>query len=147
MMQRLSKHGAMAGILLGLIGGLVLPVSPGHAGPPAAYTKEHQITIDPTLLIPTSWWYVPGVTPTIYNSDPESMDAYKTSEKKTIVLKPGKYKFVSFTFDFPFAINLDGKLEFSKAFDQCVDGRGTQTLLIRCKKTYPHGGTREYNYE
>jgi hypothetical protein len=75
------------------------------------------------------------------------MDAFKTIEKRTIALKPGKYKFVSFTFDFPFSVNLEGKLEFATSLDQCVEGRGTQTLVVRCKKTYPHGGQPEYKYE
>ena len=121
--------------------------SSAHAGPPAAYTKEHSITINAAALVPASWWTVPGVTPSIYDSDPESMDAYKTTDKRTLSLKPGKYKFVSFTFDFPFSVNLEGKLEFATSLDQCVEGRGTQTLIVRCKKTYPHGGQPEYKYE
>lgn len=30
------------------------------AAPPPSYTKEHAIMIDPTVLDPPSWWYVPG---------------------------------------------------------------------------------------
>jgi hypothetical protein len=86
------------------------------------------------------------VTPSIYNSDPESMDAYKTTDKQTLALKPGQYKFVSFTFDFPFSVSLDGKLDIAPSLDQCVEGRGTQTLVVRCKRTYPHGGQRDYSY-
>jgi len=90
-----------------LYGGAVsLAVS--EAAPPPSYTKEHAIMIDPTVLDPPSWWYVPGVTPSIYNSDPDSLDAYKTTDKRTLALKPGKYKFISFTFDFPFSVVLDG---------------------------------------
>ena len=74
----------------------------GQAGPPPAHLKEHPITIDATLLVPASWWQVPGVTPSIYHSDPDSLDAPKTSERRELQLKPGKYKFISFTFDFPF---------------------------------------------
>lgn len=124
-----------------------LSISSAQAGPPAAYTTEHPITIDSTVIDPPSWWYVPGVTPSIYNSDPESMDAFKTTDKRTLNLKPGKYKFISFTFDFPFTVNLEGRLEYSTALDQCVEGRGTQTLIVRCKRTYPHGGQRDYKYE
>lgn len=131
---------------LGFVGAVLL-CSTVQAGPPAAYTTEHPITIDATVLKPPSWWTIPGVTPSIYDSDPESMDAYKTTDKKTVKLKPGKYKFVSFTFDFPFTVSLEGKLEFSTVFDQCVEGRGTQTLVVHCKKTYPHGGQPEYKYE
>lgn len=119
----------------------------GQAGPPPAHLKEHPITVDATRLVPQSWWQVPGFTPTIWTLDPESSDAYKTSEQRQLLLKPGKYKFISFTFDFPFAVNLSGMLEFSKALDQCVEGRGTQALVVKCKRTYPHGGQRDQYYE
>ncbi|MEQ1795162.1 MAG: hypothetical protein ABL970_13340 [Nitrospira sp.] len=118
-----------------------------QAGPPPTHLKEHPITIDATQLVPASWWQVPGVTPSIYHSDPDSLDAPKTSDRRELQLKPGKYKFIAFTFDFPFMVNLSGTLEFSKALDQCVEGRGTQTLVIKCKRTYPHGGQRDQYYE
>lgn len=116
------------------------------AGPPPAYTKEHTITIDPTPLVPQSWWQVPGITPPLWVLDPETSDAYRTTETRELQLKPGQYKFISFTFDFPFTVSLDGKLEYSKSLDQCVEGRGTQTLVVRCKRTYPHGGQRDAYY-
>ena len=84
------------------------------AGPPPAYGKEHTITIDPTPLVPQSWWQVPGVTPPLWVLDPETSDAYRTTETRELKLKPGQYKFISFTFDFPFTVSLDGKLEYSK---------------------------------
>ena len=59
------------------------------------------------------------------------MDAYRTTDSRALGLKPGKYKFVSFTFDFPFTVNLDGKLEYAESLDQCVGGRGTQSLIVR----------------
>jgi len=146
-----SKHTLqLVRVLLGcaamLLGGIATPVQ-SNAGPPAAYTTEHAITVDPTVLDPPSWWYVPGVTPSIYNSDPESLDAFKTTDKRTLALKPGKYKFISFTFDFPFTVNLDGKLDFAASLDQCVEGRGTETLIVRCKRTYPYGGQPDYTYQ
>ena len=120
----------------------------GFAGdPPAAHLREHGITIDATKLVPASWWQVPGVTPSIWNSDPESLDAPKTSELRELRLKPGKYKFISFTFDFPFTVTLNGTLDFSKSLDQCVEGRGTQTLVVQCKRMYPHGGQRDSYYD
>ena len=73
--------------------------------------------------------------------------ASRVKNAKPLQLKPGKYKFIAFTFDFPFVVNLSGTLEFSKALDQCVEGRGTQTLVIKCKRTYPHGGQRDQYYE
>ena len=133
-----------------LVGGLLVMAamsSPATAGPPAAYTQEHTITIDATTINPQTWWHVPGVTPPIQASDPESMDAYRTTEPRTLKLKPGKYKFISFTFDFPFTVNLEGKLEVAQSLDQCVEGRGTQTLIIRCSRTYPHGGQRDNYYQ
>ncbi len=126
---------------------IVFSATSGVAGPPPGHLKEHTITIDATKLVPASWWQVPGVTPSIYNSDPDSLDAPKTSERKDLQLKPGKYKFISFTFDFPFIVNLDGTLEFSKSLDQCIEGRGTHTLVVRCKRMYPHGGERDAYYE
>lgn len=136
----------LVSVSLFLCAGLLsLPVS--EAAPPPSYTKEHAIMIDPTVLDPPSWWYVPGITPSIYNSDPDSLDAYKTTDKRTLALKPGKYKFISFTFDFPFSVNLEGKLDFAPSLDQCVEGRGTQTLVVRCKRTYPYGGQPDYTYQ
>ena len=115
--------------------------------PPPIHLKEHPITIDATKLVPTSWWQVPGITPSIWNSDPESLDAPKTSERRELQLRPGKYKFISFTFDFPFTVNLNGTIDFSKSLDQCVEGRGTQTLMVLCKRMYPHGGQRDDYYQ
>ncbi|NOT23618.1 MAG: hypothetical protein HOP22_12960 [Nitrospiraceae bacterium] len=133
--------------LVGALIGSAAAVSPVAAGQPASYSQEHAIMIDATTINPQSWWHVPGVTPSIYASDPESMDAYKTTESRALKLKPGKYKFGSFTFDFPFTVNLEGKLEFAQSLDQCVGGRGTQTLIIRCSRTYPYGGQRDYQYQ
>jgi len=133
--------------LVGWILGSAAIAQTTAAGQPAAYTQEHAITIDATTMNPQSWWQVPGITPSIYASDPESMDAYKTTESRALKLKPGKYKFGTFTFDFPFTVNLDGKLEFAQSLDQCVEGRGSQTLIIRCSRTYPYVGQREYQYQ
>jgi hypothetical protein len=70
--------------LAAILSGAVVAVKAAEAAPPPSYTKEHAILIDPTVLDPPSWWYVPGVTPSIYNSDPESLDAFKTSDKRTL---------------------------------------------------------------
>jgi hypothetical protein len=117
------------------------------AAPPAALTKEHAIIVDATTLNPPTWWQVPGVTPMIMTLDPETSDAYRTTERREIRLKPGNYRFGTFTFDFPFTVTLEGKLDFAPSLDQCVEGRGTQTLSVRCSRTYPHGGQRDYQYE
>ncbi len=132
---------AVAGWLL--VGAAITSV----AGPPAAMTKEHPIIVDATTLNPPTWWQVPGITPMIMTLDPETSDAYRTTERREIKLKPGNYRFGTFTFDFPFSVTLEGKLDFAPSLDQCVAGRGTQTLTVRCSRTYPHGGQRDYQYE
>jgi hypothetical protein len=139
------RPSVFGGLMIGLV--TVASAGAGLAGPPPAHLKEHAITIDATKLVPASWWQVPGVTPSIYNSDPDSLDAPKTSERRELGLKPGKYKFISFTFDFPFVVNLEGNLEFAKSLDQCIEGRGTQTLVVRCTRIYPYGGERDAYYE
>jgi hypothetical protein len=145
MMENIRRY-MVCCVVGGLLGSATI-ISSAWAGPPAAYTQEHAITIDATTIDPQSWWQVPGVTPSIYASDPESMDAYRTTESRSLKLKPGKYKFGTFTFDFPFTVNLDGKLEFAHSLDQCVEGRATQTLIVRCSRTYPHGGQRDQYYK
>lgn len=142
--HRVLMYGGLSAVLAAML----LEAGPcWSSNPPPAHLKEHAITIDATMLVPASWWQVPGVTPSIWASDPESLDAPKTSERRELQLKPGKYKFISFTFDFPFTVQLDGTLEFAKSLDQCIEGRGTQTLVVRCKRMYPHGGERDNYYD
>ena len=43
--------------------------------------------------------------------------------------------------------DLNGTLDFSKSLDQCVEGRGTRTLVVLCKRTYPHSGQRDAYYD
>jgi hypothetical protein len=140
--HRLVKYGGVSAVLAAILLG-----TGWASSPPPAHLKAHAITIDATKLVPASWWQVPGVTPSIWASDPESLDAPKTSERRELQLKPGQYKFISFTFDFPFTVMLDGTLDFAKSLDQCIDGRGTQTLVVRCKRMYPHGGERDNYYD
>jgi len=136
----------ICGILL--VGATVLHAGIGMAGSsPPAHLKKHAITIDATHLVPVSWWQVPGITPSIWASDLDSLDAPKTSERRELLLKPGKYKFVAFTFDFPFTVTRDGTLDFATSLDQCIEGRGTATLIVRCKRMYPHGGQRDSYYD
>lgn len=105
---------------------------------------QYPITIDATSIVSQSWWQVPGVTPSIWTSDIETSDAYRTSEPRVLQLKPGHYKFISFTFDFPFEVTPEGMVAYASSLNQCVEGRGTATLIVRCKRTYPHGGQPEY---
>jgi len=80
----------------------------------------------------------------IWTKDPINMDAYKTTEAKDLKLKPGEYRFGTFTFDFLFKVTLSGTLDFSPTLDQCVDGRGTQVLTIRCSHTQPYPQEPDY---
>ena len=107
--------------------------------------QRYAITIDATAIVSQSWWHIPGVTPSIWTSDPETSDAYRTTEPRVLQLKPGRYKFISFTFDFPFDVSPAGTVAYATALDQCVGGRGTATLIVRCKRTYPHGGIPDYS--
>lgn len=126
--------------------GLIAPgsVQPAAAAPPSIYAKEYPITVDATALTPPTWWHVPGKTPAIMTLDPDSTDALRTTTPYELKLKPGSYRFGTFTFDFPFVVTLDGALDFTPSLDQCVSGRGTQTLTITCSRTQPYGGQRDY---
>jgi hypothetical protein len=106
--------------------------------------REFSITVDPTALNPPTWWHVPTITPLIWSKDPVNMDAYKTTEKKTLTLKPGKYQFGTYTFDFFFKVTLSGTLEFAKTLDQCVRGRGSKMLTIHCSHTQPYPQDPDY---
>jgi hypothetical protein len=139
-----SKRFRVAWGVLALL--VAAPVAP-EAAPPAARNKEYSITFDATALVPPTRWQVPGVTPMIMTLDPESTDAYKSTERRTLLLKPGSYKFGTFTFDFPFTVTLEGKLDFAASLDQCVTGRETQTLTVTCSRTHPYGGKRDYDYK
>lgn len=132
--------GILAGLLVFVDGGL-----PATANQPGTDEQKFAVTIDATAIVSQSWWHVPGVTPSIWSSDIETSDAYRTTEPRVLRLKPGQYKFVSFTFDFPFEVTPAGMVTYAPALDQCVGGRGTATLIVRCKRTYPHGGKPDYS--
>ena len=140
-----SKRLSLAwGVLMALL--VVAPLA-SDAASRAAHTKEYSITFDATALVPPTRWQVPGVTPMIMTLDPDSTDAYRSTERRMLQLKPGAYKFGTFTFDFPFAVTLEGKLDFAASLDQCVAGRETQTLTVKCSRTNPYSGTRDYDYK
>lgn len=109
-------------------------------------TREYTITIDPTTLKPPTWWHVPGVTPLIWTKDPITYEAYRTTDIHKIKLKPGEYRFGTFTFDFAFRVTLEGKLEFAQTLKQCVGGQGTNQLVVRCSHTQPYKQERDYGY-
>jgi len=110
----------------------------------APHTKEFPITVNATALHPPTWWQVPGVTPMIMTMDPETTEALRTTESRELKLKPGTYRFGTFTFDFPFVVTLEGMLDFAPSLDQCVSGRGMQTLTVRCTQMQPYVGPPDY---
>jgi hypothetical protein len=146
-MKRIDVHHRIRQSLLFLSILFLFPLSgqPGLTAEPVnPLLREYPITINPNALNPPTWWHVPGITPLIWTKDPINMDAYKTSEVKTLKLKPGEYRFGTFTFDFLFKVTLSGNLDFSPTLDQCVDGRGTQILTIRCSHTQPYPQEPDY---
>ena len=110
----------------------------------APNTKEFSITVNATALNPPTRWQVPGVTPMIMTMDPDTTEALRTTESRELKLKPGTYHFGTFTFDFPFVVTLEGMLDFAPSLDQCVSGRGTQTLTVRCTQMQPYVGPPDY---
>lgn len=114
------------------------------AEPTNPLLREFSITVDPSALNPPTWWHVPGITPLIWTKDPINMDAYKTTEVKELKLKPGEYRFGTFTFDFLFKVTLSGKLEFAKALEQCVNGQNSNKLTIHCSHTQPYPQDPDY---
>ena len=139
-----KRFGVVIGlILLGCLGG----VDMGHTGEPVnPLTREHTVTIDPTALDPPTWWHVPGVTPLLWTKDPMTYESYRTTEAHDIKLKPGEYRFGTFTFDFLFRVTLGGQLEFDNSLAQCVKGQGTNKLVIVCSHTQPYKQERDYDY-
>jgi hypothetical protein len=133
-------------LLAAFMTGMVMVSSTGGqilAAPQRPQTKEYAITIDATALYPPTWWYVPGITPIIWSMDPDNTEALQTTSPHELKLKPGNYRFGTFTFDFPFVVTLEGKLDYATSLDQCISGRGTNALTIRCTKTQPYGGQRD----
>lgn len=109
--------------------------------------QEYAITIDPTSLEPPTRWQVGGITPLIWTGDPASTEAFHTTEARVLKIKPGEYQFSTFAFDFNFRVTLDGRLEFSPFLSRCVDGRGKNTLTVRCSHTQPYKQEPDYTYE
>jgi len=141
-LHRQFRHGVFCLFLIGFSPQLL---QLGHAADQMnPLLREFPITVNPSALTPPTWWHVPGITPLIWTKDPISSDAYKTSESKTLNLKPGEYRFGTFTFDFLFKVTLSGTLEFAPTLDHCIDGRGTQVLTIRCTHTQPYPQEPDY---
>jgi hypothetical protein len=89
---------------------------------------EHDITVDATAITPSKAWSIPGVTEPL-----QSLHAPLTGKVKTVKIRPGRYMFMTTNFSFRFMVDLDGKLDYDKAHDECVDGRGSTNLLVKCR--------------
>ena len=61
------------------------------------------------------------------------MHAPLTGKVKTLKTRPGRYMFMTTNFSFRFMVDLDGKLDYDKAHDECVEGRGTMKLVVKCR--------------
>ena len=146
-MSRTTSHNRTwirgLGILLACLPLMAVSLSEA-AEPTNPLLREFSITVDPSALNPPTWWHVPGITPLIWTKDPINMDAYKTTQVQELKLKPGEYRFGTFTFDFLFKVTLSGTLEFAKTLDQCVNGRESNTLTIHCSHTQPYPQDPDY---
>jgi hypothetical protein len=145
--MRTDRRTKTLGVLGALVLGLLAVPRPVMAEPALVPPdlREQAITIDATQVHPPTWWYVPGITPIIWSLDPSSTEAFRTTEPHQLALKPGAYQFGTFTFDFPFVVTPEGVLDFARSLDECVGGRGTHTLTVRCSQTQPFVRQPEYN--
>lgn len=103
-----------------------------QAEPTNPLAKAHPIEIDSRGIVPPTVWGIPGVTEPI-----QSLSAPMTDQVVTLKLRPGRYSYMTTVFSFEFTVSLDGKVEYARSLDQCVGGRGTATLLVKCRRTQP----------
>ncbi len=103
----------------------------GQAPPTHPLKQDHPIVFDSTAINPPMPWNIPGFTEPIQSAHGRMM----TDKVSTLKLRPGRYTFMTTVFSFNFTVNLDGKLDYIKTLDRCVEGRGTATLLVKCRKT------------
>jgi hypothetical protein len=92
--------------------------------------QEHPIEFDAKALIPPTYWTVPGVTEPLQSV----RDRLTTDKITTLKLRPGRYMYMTTTFAFEFTVNLDGAVSYSKLVDQCVGGRGTAKVVVKCRQ-------------
>ncbi len=118
------------------IGLVMIAVSVGGAAPTLAeqtepklpLAQQYPIAINATGIVPPRVWSVPGVTEPLQSV----RDRMMTDKVATLKLRPGRYMFMTTAFSFEFLVNLDGKLDYMKHLDKCVEGRGTATLVVKC---------------
>lgn len=144
-MSQAHPHSWKGGLDLLCVVAFLVMAPVGHSAETInPFLREFSITVDSTALTPPTSWQVPGVTPLIHTLDPISSDAFSTTTVKELRLKPGPYRFGTFTFDFPFIVSHEGLFQFSPALDQCVKGRGTHTLTVLCSHTQPYPQQPDY---
>jgi hypothetical protein len=132
----------MTVLRLGIVLVLMLALgSAGTAGQPSSVAggpskhplaQEHPIVVDATAIIPSKVWSIPGATEPL-----QSLTGSMTNEVKTVYLRPGRHTFTTTSFSFEFTVDLEGKLDYHPNHDQCLAGRGTSTLLVKCRFTMP----------
>jgi hypothetical protein len=96
--------------------------------PKLPLAQEHPIVINATTIMPPRVWSVPGVTEPLQSV----RDRMMSDKVATLKLRPGRYMFMTTAFSFEFLVNLDGKLDYMKHLDKCIEGRGTGTLVVKC---------------
>src|SRR3989475_3744821 len=111
----------------GSMGG-VEPAAAEKNQPKLPVAQEHRIVIDATAIVPPRVWSVPGITEPLQSV----RDRMMTNKIATLKLRPGRYIFMTTAFSFEFIVNLDGKLDYHKSLDKCVEGRGATTLVVKC---------------
>ena len=94
--------------------------------------REFPIAVDAMALTPPIVWGIPGVTESI-----QSLHPLMSDKKTTLHLRPGRYSYMTTAFSFEFTVDLDGKLGYHKNLDQCISGRGTAVLTVKCHRTQP----------
>lgn len=109
------------------------PATAEQAPPKHPLAQEHPIVFDSTAITPPMPWSIPGLTEPIQSV----RDRMMTDKVTTLKLRAGRYTFMTTIFSFEFTVSLDGKLDYMKTIDQCVGGRGTATLLVKCRKMQP----------
>ena len=107
----------------------VAPTAAEQKQPKLPLAQEHPIVVDATAIVPPRVWSVPGITEPLQSV----RDRMMTNQVATIKLRPGRYMFMTMVFSFEFMVNLDGKLDYMKHLDKCVEGRGTATLVVKCR--------------
>ena len=131
MKKPLGAFWGAAAIAAGLA--FATPAPADQVPPKHPLAQEHPIVFDSTAIHPPMPWSVPGVTEPVQSVH----DRMVTDKVSTLKLRPGRYMFMTTIFSFEFTVNLDGKLDYMKTIDGCVGGRGTSTLLVKCRKMQP----------